>query len=145
MTRLTYPEFDAYDEALRGVRGHHRVLRGRQLRDRRLRVVDLHGVGTMMGRAGAASIYSGAGSTGCFSIFVPLSRHEEIVVSGDQFDRRKIAWIAPEQVFHIDSRRPASWMSVTMSCELVMSWIANHELEPLVRLTRPGRTIEVTQ
>ena len=128
MIRLVVREFDAYDEALPCADGH-RVLRGRQQRDWRLAIVDLHGVGVTRGRAGAASIYSAAGSAGLFSFLIPLTRHDQLLIDGHRFDRQTIAWLAPGRVFHIDSRQPASWLSVTISKELLMSWFASHEDE----------------
>ena len=128
MIRLVCADFDAYDEAMPNVHGR-RVLRARQQRDWRLRTVDLQGLVLTMGRDGAASMYSGAGFAGCFSLFVPLSLHDEITINGDRFDRHKIAWISPERMLHVDSRRPASWLSITMSNELIMSWFSTHEDE----------------
>ena len=128
MIRLVCADFDAYDEAMPNVHGR-RVLRARQQRDWRLRTVDLQGLVLTMGRDGAASMYSGAGFAGCFSVFVPLSLHDEITINGDRFDRHKIAWISPERMFHVDARRPASWLSITMSNELAMSWFSSHEDE----------------
>jgi AraC family transcriptional regulator, ethanolamine operon transcriptional activator len=126
MIRLVVREFDEYDEALPCADGH-RILRGRQQRDWRLAIVDLHGVRLMRGWAGAASIYSGTGSAGLFSFLIPLTRHDQVLIDGHHFDRQTIAWLAPERVFHIDSRQPASWLSVTISKELLMSWFASHE------------------
>ena len=126
MIRLVFPEFDAYDEALPCAHGH-RVLRGRPQRDWRLAIVDLHGVRLMMGRAGAASIYSGAGSAGLYSMVIPLTRHDHVLVDGHRLNTETIAWMAPGRVFHIDSRQPASWLSVTISRELLMSWLASNE------------------
>ena len=104
MIRLVCANFDAYDEAMPNVHGR-RVLRARQQRDWRLRTVDLQGLVLTMGRDGAASMYSGAGFARCFSVFVPLSLHDEITINGDRFDRHTIAWISPERMFHVDSRR----------------------------------------
>ena len=128
MIRVVVQEFDAYDEALPCADGH-RVLRGRQQRDWRLAIVDLHGVGLTRGRAGAASIYSAAGSAGLFSFLIPLTRHDELLIDGHRCDRQTIAWLAPGRVFHVDSRQPASWLSVTISKELLLSWFAFHEDE----------------
>ena len=128
MIRIVCADFDAYDEAMPNVHGH-RVLRARQQRDWRLRTVDLQDLVLTMGRDGAASMYSGAGFARCFSVFVPLSLHDEITINGDRLDRNKIAWIAPEKMFHVDARRPASWLSITMSNELLMSWFSTHEDE----------------
>jgi len=126
--RLVVREFDAYDEALPCADGH-RVLRGRQERDWRLALVDLRGVGVMRGRAGAASIFSGAGSAGLFTCVIPLTRHDQLLIDGHRFDRQTIAWLAPGRVFHIDSRQSASWLSVTISKDVLMSWFASHEDE----------------
>ena len=43
--------------------------------------------------------------------------------------RHKVAWISPERMFHVDARRPGSWLSITMSNELIMSWFSTHENE----------------
>jgi len=126
--RLVVREFDAYDEALPCADGH-RVLRGRQERDWRLALVDLRGVGVMRGRAGGASIFSGAGSAGLFTCVIPLTRHDQLLIDGHRFDRQTLAWLAPGRVFHIDSRQPASWLSVTISKDVLMSWFASHEDE----------------
>ena len=83
----------------------------------------------MRGRAGAASIYSGAGSAGLFTCVIPLTRHDQLLVNGHSFDKHTIAWMAPERAFHIDSRQPASWLSITISEERLMSWFASHEDE----------------
>ena len=133
MIRLVVREFDAYDEALPCADGH-RVLRGRQQRDWRLAIVDVHGVGLTRGRAGAASIYSAAGSPSLFSLVIPLTRHDQLLIDGHRFDRHSFAWLAPERVFHIDSRQPVSWLSVTIPKELLMSWFAYHEdeVDPLL-------------
>ena len=128
MIRLVVREFDAYDEAL-PCADAHRVLRGRPERDWRLTTMDLRGVRLTMGRAGAASIFSGAGSANFYTTLIPLSRHDQLLVNGHSFDKHTIAWMAPERVFHIDSRKPASWLSVTISKELLTSWFATHEDE----------------
>ena len=48
MGRLICADFDEFEEALYGVEGHY-VLRSRQQRDWRLRVVELDGVALMFG------------------------------------------------------------------------------------------------
>jgi AraC family transcriptional regulator, ethanolamine operon transcriptional activator len=126
MVRLVVREFDAYDEALPCADGH-RVLRGPPQRDWSLASVDLPGVTLMRGQAGAASIYRGAGSANLFSLVIPLTRHDEVFIDGRRFDGQTVAWVAPERVFHIDSRQPASWLSITIRKELLMSWFTSHE------------------
>jgi AraC family transcriptional regulator, ethanolamine operon transcriptional activator len=125
MTRLTCTEFDAFEEALYGVQGRY-VLRTRQQRDWRLRIVDLDGIALMAGREGAGTVYNGIGLPGTFNLFVPLSAHEFTVVDGVRFDRRKIGWMAPNVMFHIDAGRPGSWLTVAMSCEIVLDWARTH-------------------
>ena len=128
MGRLICADFDEFEEALYGVEGHY-VLRSRQQRDWRLRVVELDGVALMFGREGAGTVYSGVGLPGFFNIFLPLSRHECTVLGGQRLDRRLIGWMVPEAMFHIDASQPASWMTVAMSCELVLRWAQQHEDE----------------
>lgn len=128
MVSLVCAEFDEFEEALYGVQGHY-VLRAKQQRDWRLRIVDLDGVALMIGREGAGTVYNGVGSPGYFNIFLPLSGHQTTVVDGHRFDRRRIGWMVPDAMFHIDASQPASWMTVAMSSELVARWIATHEDE----------------
>lgn len=128
MSRLICADFDEFEEALYGVEGRY-LLRSRQQRDWRLRVVELGGVALMFGREGAGTVYSGVGLPGFFNIFLPLSRHECTVLGGKRLDRRLIGWMVPQAMFHIDASQPASWMTVAMSCELVLSWAQQHEDE----------------
>lgn len=128
MSRLICADFDEFEEALYGVEGHY-VLRSRQQRDWRLRVVELDGVALMFGREGAGTVYSGIGLPGFFNIFLPLSRHECTVLGGQRLNPRLIGWMVPEAMFHIDASQPASWMTVAMSCELVLRWMQQHEDE----------------
>lgn len=128
MSRLICADFDEFEEALYGVEGHY-VLRSRQQRDWRLRVVELGGVALMFGREGAGTVYSGVGLPDFFNIFLPLSRHECTVLGGQRLDRRLLGWMVPEAMFHIDASQPASWMTVAMSCELVLRWAQQHEDE----------------
>ncbi|MBB1520396.1 helix-turn-helix domain-containing protein [Aquipseudomonas guryensis] len=128
MSRLVCADFDEFEEALYGVEGHY-VLRSRQQRDWRLRVVELDGVALMFGREGAGTVYSGIGLPGFFNIFLPLSRHECTVLGGQRLNPRLIGWMVPEAMFHIDASQPASWMTVAMSCELVLRWMQQHEDE----------------
>lgn len=128
MSRLICADFDEFEEALYGVEGRY-LLRSRQQRDWRLRVVELDGVALMFGREGAGTVYSGVGLPGFFNIFLPLSRHENTVLGGKRLDRRLIGWMVPETMFHIDASQPASWMTVAMSCELVLRWAQQHEDE----------------
>ncbi|WP_349570469.1 helix-turn-helix domain-containing protein [Azotobacter salinestris] len=128
MSRLVCADFDEFEEALYGVQGRY-VLRSRQQRDWRLRVVELNGVALMFGREGAGTVYSGVGLPGFFNIFLPLNRHECTVVNGHPFDRRLLAWMVPDAMFHIDASQPATWMTVAMSCELVLRWAKVHEDE----------------
>lgn len=121
-------DFDEFEEALYGVEGRY-LLRSRQQRDWRLRVVELDGVALMFGREGAGTVYSGVGLPGFFNIFLPLSRHDCTVLGGTRLDRRLIGWMVPEAMFHIDASQPASWMTVAMSCELVLRWAQQHEDE----------------
>ncbi|KAI3598134.1 hypothetical protein D8I24_6000 [Cupriavidus necator H850] len=125
MTKASYAEFDEFEASLYGVNGRY-MLRSAQRRDWRLRVLELNGVALMAGQEGAATIYSGAGMPGCFNLFLPLSGHECTVVDGRRFDRHAIGWMAPDRMFHIDASRPASWMTISMSCELVCRWMAAH-------------------
>lgn len=130
---LTCGEFDEFEEALYGVQGRY-LLKTRQQRDWRLRIVDLHGVALMAGREGAGTVYNGIGLPNYFNIFLPLSGHEMTTVDGNRFDKRTIGWMVPGAMFHIDATRPASWMTVAMSSELVLRWAALHEeaFDPLL-------------
>ncbi len=128
MRKLTCREFDEFEEALYGVQGRY-VLKTRQQRDWRLRIVDLGGVAVMTGREGAGTVYNGVGLADYFNIFLPLSGHETTVVDGNRFDRQTVGWMVPGAMFHIDATRPASWMTIAMSCELVFRWAALHDDE----------------
>lgn len=126
--RLICSEFDEFEESLYGVQGHY-VLRTRQQRDWRLNVVDLDGVALMSGREGAGTVYTGIGLPDYFNIFVPLTGHESTVVDGHPFNRRRVGWMVPSAMFHINATSPASWLTVAMSCELVLRWAAVREDE----------------
>ncbi|CAD5110476.1 AraC family transcriptional regulator [Zestomonas carbonaria] len=128
MSKLICAEFDEFEEALYGVQGHY-LLRSRQQRDWRLRVVDLNGVALMLGREGAGTLYSGVGLPEFFNIFLPVSGRETTVVDGQRFDHRRIGWMVPDVMFHIDASRPATWLTVAMSCDLVLRWAGIHEDE----------------
>lgn len=128
MVQLICSEFDEFEEALYGVQGRY-VLRTRQQRDWQLNVVDLNGVALMSGREGAGTVYTGIGLPGYFNIFVPLSAHESTVVDGHAFNRRRVGWMVPNAMFHINAKSPASWLTVAMSCELVLRWAAIREDE----------------
>ncbi|MBT2298129.1 helix-turn-helix domain-containing protein [Pseudomonas fluorescens] len=128
MSRLICADFDEFEEALYGVEGRY-VLRTPQQRDWRLHVVELGGVALMFGREGAGTVYSGVGLSGFFNIFLPLSRHGCTVLGGQRLDRSLIGWMVPEAMFYIDASHPASWMTVAMSCEHVLSWAQQHEEE----------------
>ncbi len=129
MTRLVFSDFDEFDQALRGVSGHERILRSRPQRDWSLSVIDLKGVTLMMGRAGGASIFLGAGSNDCFSVVFPTARQEAVVLSGECLGRNSLAWLAPTRDFYVNSSVPTSWLSVTASSEMLLSWLAVHEGE----------------
>jgi AraC family transcriptional regulator, ethanolamine operon transcriptional activator len=128
MLKLTCSEFDEFEEALYGVQGRY-VLKTQQQRDWRLRIVDLDGIAIMVGREGAGTVYNGTGLPDYFNIFLPLSWHEITVVNGNRFDKSTIGWMIPDAMFHIDASRPASWMTIAMSCELVLRWASLHEDE----------------
>ena len=129
MTRLVFSDFDEYDLALRGVSGHERILRSRPQCSWELGVIDLNGVTLMMGRSGGASIFLGAGSSGCFTVVVPMARQETVVMNGECLGRKSAAWLAPARDFYFNSRVPTSWLSVTASSETLLSWLAAHEDE----------------
>ena len=133
MLKLICSEFDEFEEALYGVQGRY-ILKTRQQRDWRLRIVDLGGIAVMAGREGAGTVYNGTGLPDYFNIFVPLSGHEMTTVDGNRFDKRTVGWMIPGAMFHIDATRPASWMTIAMSSELVMRWAALHddEFDPLL-------------
>ena len=126
--QLICSEFDEFEEALYGVQGRY-VLRTRQQRDWQLSVVDLNGVALMSGREGAGTVYTGIGLPGYFNIFLPLTGHESTVVDGHAFNRRRIGWMVPDAMFHINAKCPASWLTVAMSCESVLSWASVREDE----------------
>jgi AraC family ethanolamine operon transcriptional activator len=128
MVQLICSEFDEFEEALYGVQGRY-VLRTRQQRDWQLNVVDLNGVALMSGREGAGTVYTGIGLPGYFNIFVPLTGHESTVVDGQAFNRRRVGWMVPNAMFHINAKSPASWLTVAMSCELVLRWAGVREDE----------------
>ena len=129
MTKHVFSDFDEYDQALREVSDHERILRSRPERDWSLRVIDLNGVTLMMGRSGGASIVLGAASNNCFSVFVPMARQEAVIMSGECLGRRSVAWLAPARDFYVNSRAPIGWLSVTASSEMLLSWLAVHECE----------------
>lgn len=128
MSQLVCADFDEFQEALYGVQGRY-VLRSRQLRDWRLRVVELGDVALMFGREGAGTVYTGVGLPGYFNVFLPLSRHECTVVGGHAMGPQRLGWMVPEAMFHIDASQPASWMTVAISCEQVLAWAQRHEDE----------------
>ncbi|MGA6099110.1 helix-turn-helix domain-containing protein [Stutzerimonas marianensis] len=126
MSRLICADFDEFEEALYGVQGRY-LLRTRQLRDWRLRIVELNGVALMFGREGAGTVYSGVGMQGFYNVFLPLSQHDCTVLSGKRLDSQLIGWMVPEAMFHIDVSQPGSWMTVALLCELVQAWAQQHE------------------
>lgn len=128
MSSLVYTEFDEFEASLSCVQGRY-ILRSAPRRDWRLRVVDLNGLSLMHGREGAATVYSGIGMAGYFNIFIPLNGQECTAVDGNRFDRRTLGWMVPDRMFHIDASRPASWLTVAISCELVYRWAALHHDE----------------
>lgn len=128
MVQMICSEFDEFEEALYGVQGRY-VLRTRQQRDWQLNVVDLNGVALMSGREGAGTVYTGIGLPGYFNIFVPLTGHESTAVDGHAFNRRRVGWMVPNAMFHINAKSPASWLTVAMSCELVLRWAGVREDE----------------
>ncbi len=128
MIQLDSRQFGEFEKALRGVRGHF-VLHSRQARDWRLRIVELGGLALSILKAGAAHFYSGAGSAGCFTFFMPLGRHEDLALNGIRFDRRKVGWLVPGRGFHVDARRPLTTLHVTISRELLVSSLASRHPE----------------
>ena len=114
MARLVFKEFDQFVESLSGLQGQY-VLRSKQVRDWRLRSVDLDGVQLMMGQEGAARVYNGKAQEGYFHIYLLLSRDRSVVVDGQPFDRSQIAWIAPGKVFHTKTDGPIRWLDVAVS------------------------------
>lgn len=128
MVRMVCSEFDEFEEALCGVQGHY-VLRTKQQRNWQLNVVDLNGISVMSGREGAGTVYTGTGLPTNFIIFMPLSGHESTVLDGYSLGRRRVGWMVPNSMFHIDAKKPSSWLAFTISCELVMRWVAIREDE----------------
>lgn len=126
--QLICSEFDEFEEALYGVQGRY-VLRTRQQRDWQLNVVDLNGVALMNGREGAGTVYTGVGLPGYFNIFLPLTGHESTMVDSHPFNRQRIGWMVPNTMFHISAKIPTSWLTVAMSCELVLRWASVREDE----------------
>ncbi|MTW09352.1 helix-turn-helix domain-containing protein [Pseudoduganella eburnea] len=125
MTQLVCPEFDAFEAALYGVQGKY-VLRSRQYRDWRLKMIDLDGAAIMLGKEGASTAYSGTGMPGYFNIFVPLSAQQYTIVNGHAFDADTIGWMSPERMFHIVAERAASWLTVAIAAPLVVRWCQSH-------------------
>ena len=126
MVQLICSEFDEFEEALYGVQGRY-VLRTKQQRDWQLNVVDLNGVALMSGREGAGTVYTGIGLPGYFNLFLPLTGHESTAVDGQAFDRRRVGWMVPNAMFHINAKTPASWLTIAMSCERVLRWASVRE------------------
>lgn len=66
---------------------------------------------------------------GTFTAFFPVDAHSAIRLNGKRFDRETIAWLAPNQMFHIDTDRPTKWMSVTIPVDQIKSCLTVQEYE----------------
>lgn len=119
MTGLVCEEFDQFVEALSGLDGRY-LLRTKQSRDWRLRMVDLNGVVLTIGHEGAGRIYNGLGLRGHFHAYLLLDGDHAVTVDGRVFRPGQICWIAPGKTFHTCTSGPICWLNISLSTELVL-------------------------
>ncbi len=88
-------EFDQFVETFSGLHGSY-ILRTAQVRDWRLRTMDLNGVTVMLGAEGAGRVYDGRAADGWFHIFMVLGNGYGVTMNGVEFDSGTVAWIVPK-------------------------------------------------
>lgn len=126
-------EFDQFVETFSGLHGSY-ILRTAQVRDWRLRTMDLNGVTVMLGAEGAGRVYDGRAADGWFHIFMVLGNGYGVTMNGVEFDSGTVAWIVPNKTFLTSSDKPLRWLNIAISAELVLQWAAEHQDEFDARL-----------
>jgi len=144
MVRIVCKDFDEFVEALPDMRGNY-VLRTRQARDWRLRVVELDGVTLATGREGAGRIYNGVGKEGYYHVFMRLDAIGEVAVDGHPMGQEHIAWMLPQRMFHARSECAISWLGISISVEHLRDWAFAHEAAFDFTLTRHSLLHRVEQ
>jgi AraC family ethanolamine operon transcriptional activator len=123
--RLAWSEFDAFEEALRGVQGRYLLTR-RAVQDWRLRIVDLGDITLMLGQDGAGNLYHGTSLPDRVTVFIALTASETVAVDGCEMGRESIAWFVPEKEFHIRASGVTRWLAVSIAASRVTCWLDRH-------------------
>lgn len=115
-------EFDAFEEAMRGVDGHYLPV-CRQKHDWQLQYIVLGDIELMKCQNGGGAIYEGGCRPSNFGIFFPLSRSRSLLVNGSSIAKCSLTWLAAGKQFHVYNSDLLQWVGITMGCSTVNRWL----------------------
>jgi AraC family ethanolamine operon transcriptional activator len=103
------------------------IPRTAQVRERRLRTLDLDGILLTLESGGAAGACSTLASSDLFRFCLVLGDGYGVTVDGAEFDCRSIAWVAPGKSLLTRSEKPSRWLNIAVAADLVLKWAALHQ------------------
>lgn len=123
MTQSFGMEFDAFEEAMRGVDGRYTPVR-RHRHDWQMQYLVLGDIEVMLCQNGGGSVYEGACRTENFGVFFPLSQVESLVVDGHPIKSGTLTWLASGKDFHIYNSDVLRWVGISVGCGTVNRWLS---------------------
>lgn len=119
-------EFEAFEEAMRGVDGRYTPVR-RHRHDWQMQYLVLDDIEVMVCQNGSGSIYEGSCRRENFGLFFPLTDIPSLSVNGCIIGKGTLTWLASGKDFHIYNSDVLRWVGISIGCETVNRWL---ELEP---------------
>lgn len=115
-------EFDAFEEAMRGVDGRYTPVR-RHRHDWRMQYLALGDIELMLCQNGGGSVYEGACRLENFGLFFPLTEIDSLMVNGCDVDDSTLTWLASGRDFHIYNSDVLRWVGISIGYTTVNRWL----------------------
>lgn len=115
-------EFDAFEEAMRGVEGRYTPVRRHKF-DWQMQHLVLGDIELMLGQNGGASIYEGSCLAQNFGVFFTLGEIEALMVDGCHVEKNSLTWLASGKAFHIYNSDAYRWVGISVGHGTVNQWL----------------------
>ncbi|RAO78221.1 helix-turn-helix domain-containing protein [Dyella jiangningensis] len=115
-------EFDAFEEAMRGVDGRYTPVR-RHRHDWEMQYLVLGDIEVMVCQNGGGSIYEGSCRLDNFGLFFPLTDIRSLVVDGRDIGKSTLTWLASGKDFTIYNSDVLRWVGISVGSATVNHWM----------------------
>lgn len=115
-------EFDAFEEAMRGVDGRYTAVR-RHRHDWWMQNISLGEIEVMLCQDGGGNIFEGSCGADNYALFLPLTHVDSLIVNGRSVQSHSLAWLTSGAQFDIYNSGVLQWVGIVIGRTWLNRWL----------------------